>query len=133
VGAGLGMSAGLPSWHDMTENLAYILGRRVAEQSPPLEDLLQELVQLRGPDVLQQEIVSAIPTPSLQRAHRALVNLPWLFVIVTGFDEVIEAACAEVGREIRLISSVDDIASLNVSEVGVLREFPAVRQWRGLI
>jgi hypothetical protein len=109
VGAGLSTAAGLPDWYDLMAELA----ARIAFDLPPrrwatseaLLDAAQAYVNQRGLNdlirFLRDRLVTWQTPPS--SVHLALARLPIATIFTTTYDDLIEKACREVGKQVDVV------------------------------
>lgn len=101
--AGAGVSERrFPTWRSLTAGLA-AEAKLPDEGADPL-DLLQWYVEARGRDALEERLVrifagSTEPTD----LQRLLVRYPWDVIFTTNFDQLLEHAFHEMGRDVDVI------------------------------
>lgn len=109
VGAGLARAAGLPDWYDVISPLAARIGfdlppRRWAT-SEALLDAAQAYVNQRGLNDLIRFLREQLATWQIgpSRAHLALVQLPIPIIFTTTYDDLIEKACQQAGKQVDVV------------------------------
>jgi hypothetical protein len=120
MGAGVGIPAGLPSWHDLVAALAREFAVDLGPARPPLTVTDEaELIEMAAAGRFQSTIVSSVakhPRPSL--LHALLAGLDCREVVTTNYDLLYEKAVRATGRE---IISVMPWASAHGAERWVLK------------
>lgn len=109
IGAGLSAAAGLPDWYDLMAELA----ARIAFDLPPrrwatseaLLDAAQAYVNQRGLNDLIRFLRDRLATwqtpPS--SAHLALAQLPVATIFTTVYDDLLEKAYRQVGKQVDVV------------------------------
>ncbi len=109
VGAGLAKTAGLPDWYDVMSELAARIGfdlppRRWAT-GEALLDAAQAYVNQRGLNDLIRFLRERLATWQIRpgRVHLALAQLPIPILFTTTYDDLIEKACQQVGKQVDVV------------------------------
>lgn len=109
VGAGLSTAAGLPDWYDLMAELAARIGfdlppRRWAT-AEALLDTAQAYVNQRGLNDLIRFLRDRLATWQTPpgSAHLALARLPVTTIFTTTYDDLIEKACRQVGKQVDVV------------------------------
>ncbi|MCX7851417.1 MAG: SIR2 family protein [Caldilineales bacterium] len=109
VGAGLAAAAGLPDWHDLMAELAasiaFDLPPRRWATAEALLDAAQAYVNQRGLNDLIRFLRDRLATwqtpPS--SAHLALARLPVTTIFTTVYDDLLEKAYRQVGKQVDVV------------------------------
>jgi NAD-dependent SIR2 family protein deacetylase len=148
VGAGMSISSGGPSWRDLIEKmlseldidlgydssyaqlLAAVSGDASAEarlrelylaQHNPLvvAQLYEKTFGRHGIINLLRASLETLGAPT--DAHRELLALPLSAVITTNYDDLLERACALVGRDVSTVLREEDVAYLDRERLPIIK------------
>jgi hypothetical protein len=108
LGAGVSVSAGLPSWRGMLARLASAANLTPTEQTAlSALDLMDQAAlleaRLGGTARLQQEIRSLFTWDHYALSHALLAALPVREVVTTNYDQLFERACEPLGVELSVL------------------------------
>ncbi len=112
--AGAGVSERrFPGWSALTAKLAREVG--LPTQDVDYLDLLQWYVEARGREALQERLVQTFGAPAEPTdLQRLLVRYPWDVIFTTNYDQLLERAFHELGRDVDVI--VEDTQVGRVTE-----------------
>ncbi len=118
AGAGLSMTVGLPSWHDVMDQIGEELGiERKDMQGPGASyHMLAEYHRIRNGSIgplrswMDRHWSVSAENVRSSRMHELIVSLDFPIIYTTNYDRNIEAAFEAHGREYVKIASARDIA-----------------------
>jgi len=105
LGAGMSMNSGLPAWKRLMIPIAKAMGQNI-DNITDYYELAEQYVQVHGQrtpltNILLQQIKQKFkPTDN----HRIISRLPFNKIWTSNFDDLIEQAFEEVGKEVNVIS-----------------------------
>jgi hypothetical protein len=118
VGAGLSRPFGLPSWTELINEIAQLLGfdPEVFKCNGDDRQLAEYYVAIKGSigplrSVMDKRFAVKEESIRQSRAHSALVDMGVPLIYTTNYDEIIEQAFAIKKREFHTIANIDDIGS----------------------
>jgi len=116
---GAGFSVGAMNLRNRSMQTAWGLSKLLAQacslpgESVPLEDASEAYIEQFGKDALIHEIRQEFTATAVDRHHLSLAEVPWKSIYTTNYDNVLETACAELGRPLFPVTTANRIADVS--------------------
>lgn len=141
IGAGLSVGAGLPNWYDLISDLA----RRVDYPMPEakwangetLIDAAQAYINQRSlydlVRYLQERLDAVRCRPTA--VHRALARLPISLVFTANYDDLLERAYSDAGKQVHVVLEDGDIPLMRrgPDAVNIVKLYGDLDRWKSIV
>ena len=122
--AGAGYSRGAVNLRDAPLKTGGELARHFSQlvdlpQETPLDEAAEEYAEENGPDSLISELQHEFAVRGVAQHHLFLANIPWKRIYTTNYDNVLEAASAQIGKRLSPVTTTDDIRDIPKDHVVV--------------
>lgn len=133
LGAGASVGSGLPSGSELTTELRKRFA--IEEESLNLRDLSQFIQDTHGRPLLITAVREIFFSRAASPAQSLLdlLTLPWVTVVTTNVDDLVETALKSAHRKYSLVVSDEDVASISPGAVPVFKIHGSLERATGLV